>query len=446
MQLSPLQSRLAASLVASCLLLALYLFLFPPQFALAAELDLSLGAEHHHRQVQEIVVEDYPHGGGASTGPAVVAAAVDGRTAPEMYEAEFDGFDRGIIGHAPSTGVTALVNNVPVSMDVEAGSTRFFVFEARTIFQPAPEDVDGHTGDTTRKEAGGSVGAGVGVGDDGEGSAESRPELLRRRPQPGGTREIFISVNTCMQPSPLDSTSASGGASRQLRLYVSTSPENTFPGPGQSQGDTQTMTVFDEGAVMFSTVVSSQQDVHIGVSTPNLTDAGFSGVWNFEIAASRDAFYHRYETDATASGTADLHCVGTDRGSALLVTRPLTETMDADEVERMMADGAPQFVMFAHNRKYGAAVDGLRHSFCGLRNNAQITTTTDSASANMVSTSITKRGAGGLPKQQFHVRGLNSTSDYVGILARSVGSGPGSVGGGGIVLRQANFSTSAGEC
>ena len=89
MQLSQLQSRLAASVLATCFLILLYLALFTPHFALAAEIspstpllilrdDITPTNERHEALRIRVL----------------------------RYEPAFETFDRSILGRAPE-GVTA---------------------------------------------------------------------------------------------------------------------------------------------------------------------------------------------------------------------------------------------------------------------------------------------------------------------------------------------------
>ena len=102
--------------------------------------------------------------------------------------------------------------------------------------------------------------------------------------------------------------------------------------------------------------------------------------------------------------------------------------------------------MYAKN-KDDRSIDGLKYSYCGLQKHAQIAATKNGQFSSMVSTGMTKRGPGNLPKQQFFFSGLNSSASYLGILARD-GSENGFAGGGGHVFRATSFSTKSdhGNC
>jgi calcium channel MID1 len=396
MHLSPLQSRLVASLVASCLLIALYWTLFTPHFAVALEVE----------EKTPILLDD------------VDFTANSGGPLDPSYEPEFSAFDRSIIGRAPE-GVTALTNNEAMPMNVVAGTTQLFTFSVGSL----PE----------RGTAGGSL--------------ELRSEQTASEQQSSGTeankktklagrqesRTVFISANTCEQPRPI-APSRTGEAPPQLTLYISTSSANQSPGP-LADTDSQVIVDFIEGAAMYNFTVSD--DVYIGVHAPNTTS--FTGAYNFRIAASTDAYFYTYNGE----NNAGLIFVDSDSQGALLITHNLTDSSDPAVEQKLM--GSTPYVMFAHN-KNDPSINGLRFSYCGLQNRAQIAATKDGQFANMVSTAMTKRGPGNLPKQQFFFSGLNASSNYSAILAKDgTASGNGLVGGGGLVFRATDFNTKSGK-
>ncbi|KAK3685021.1 stretch-activated Ca2+-permeable channel component-domain-containing protein [Podospora appendiculata] len=415
MKLSPLQSRLAASFIASCLLLALYLALPPPHFALAVELEQTFPIFIEHLDLD---VDLYAKSSSDAPAPSLADPA---------YEPEFSAFDRSIIGRAP-VGVTALVNNGEASMNLLEGSTQVFVFPA----------TEGSKRDSTRGSL--ELRDEEGISQEKQDDAQEPDEdhLLARRQS---SRTVFISANTCQQPQPR-SPSKTTTAPPQLTLYVSTSSTNQSPGP-LADAKSQVFVPFTEGAVMYN--FTTKGDVYLGVHAPNLTDT-FSGIYNFKVAASTDELFHSYND----RDDADLIWVDSDSQGALLITHNLTASTDP-EVEAKVMSTEP-YVMFAHN-KNDHSIDGLRFSYCGLQTYAQIAATKNGQFASMVTTGMTKRGQGNLPKQEFYFSGLNSSSNYLGILAQPANVSDGGndlvgVGGGGHVFRATNFSTKSdhGNC
>ncbi|EAQ86513.1 hypothetical protein CHGG_07766 [Chaetomium globosum CBS 148.51] len=415
MHLSPLQSRLAASLVASCLLILLYLVLFPPNFALAAELNEALP-----------VIFDGLDSAADLAGP--------GPLGPTTYEAEFSAFDRSILGRATRDLIT-LTNDEPLPMNVDQGVTQPFVF-----LLPRVSD-RGAVGDRLelRRERSvsgdGHAGAGAGAVENEEGGEQQGQDIEKRQ----AARMVYISANTCLQPQPVDPSKATEDPP-QLKLYVSTSPDNTAPGP-LADPETQHVKNFTQGAVTYN--ITTNREVYIGIHAPE--SERFSGTYNLRLAASTDSYYYTYDTK-----DPDLIFVDSDSQGALLMTPDLVDSRDPEEEDAIME--APPYVLFAHNVK-DRAVNGLKYSYCGLYNYAKIAATKDERQTGTVSTSMTKRGDG-RPKQQFFFSELNSSATYIGILAVD-GADGGKLGKrqtaferGPLVFKEMNFTTKSdhGNC
>lgn len=407
MKLSPLQSRLAASLLGSALLLFIYFSLFSPQFSLADE---------GLKQPLPIVLDDLD-----------IPLAFEGRSRldPE-YEPEFAAFDRSIIGRAPA-GVTGLADNVPMPMNVVAGTTQLFVFEKEAIF-----------GTDSRLDLRGEDGGGscAGIWAEPEQRTADGPDREHHVERRQSSKMIYLSANTCTQPQ-LNPNKTSMDPP-QLTMFVSTSPENQSPGPS-ADPDTQVVVEFVEGAVMYNATTTG--DVYLAIHAPNVSSVFTGQTYNFHVAASSEAFYYSYNVEADA----DLIWVDSDSQGALLITRNLTNSTNEATIDQIMQ--TQPYVMFAQNEQDEASIRGLKYSYCGLQNNAQIAATKNGKFASMVSTSMTLRGPGDLPKQQFYFSGLNASSTYLGILALNGGEGKSDtnvVGGGGVVYRAMNFTTKSG--
>jgi len=402
MQLSPLQSRLAASVIATCLLLALYFTLFSPQFALAAELEQTL----------PIILDDLDFD--LDLDPR--SCANDEARSVLDLTCEVDLLDKNILGRAP-IGVTSLTNNAEVSLNVDLGSTLVFVFER-----------PGQKRDGARLELRGEDDALEERSPSDAVDASGEQGLERRQ----SSRTVYISANTCLKP-PQKAGSKTEIEPPQLMLYVSTDPSNESPGP-KADPSSQVALNFTEGAVIHK--LTTDGDVYVGIHAANVT-ADFQGGYNCNVAASTDGFFHTYNVEQDA----DLIWVDSDSQGALLITRNLTDSTDAVLQDRIMS--TQPYVMFAHNEK-DKSINGVRHSYCGLQNYAQIAATKDGKFASMVQTGMTKRGPGNLPKQQFYFSGLNSSASYVGILARDKNS-PNVEDGQGLsgvhVFRATSFST-----
>jgi calcium channel MID1 len=404
MKLSPLQSRLAASLLGSVLLLFIYFSIFSPQFALADErLEPTL--------------------------PILLAVEGRGSLGPE-YEPEFAAFDRSIIGRAPP-GVTGLAKDDPRPMNVVAGTTQLFVFEKGAIFEREDKTLE------LRGEDGVDSGAGIPRADP-ERSIVEGPANDNHVERRQSAKMIYISANTCEQPQPNPDKTTMDPP--QLTMFVSTSPQNQSPGPSADPG-TQVIVEFVEGAVMYNTTTTD--DVFFGIHAPNVSSLFTGQTYNFQVAASTEAYFHSYNAEADA----DLIWVDSDSQGALLITHNLTDSTDESTTDQIMR--TQPYVMFAQNTLEEWSIKGLKYSYCGLQNYAQIAATKNGKFTSMVTTGMTRRGPGNLPKQQFYFSGLNASASYLGILALNGDdgkSGSGVAGGGGHVYRATNFTTKSGMC
>ncbi|KAJ0308255.1 hypothetical protein COL5a_000841 [Colletotrichum fioriniae] len=415
MQLSPLQSRLAASLIASLLLIVLYYLLSTPTFALAAELS-------------------------GATQPILDDAQFDDRleqrsSLEPTYEPEFTAFDRSIIGRAPA-GVTGLTNNVKVNRNVPGNSTQSFVFEAITIFANFFDGTDEAFMVEPREGSNESISPEL-VSIEGI-KPEDEERGLRRRQAQG--RTVYISATTCIQPQRAANNTKEDAP--QITMYISTSQDNQTPGPGQNS-TLQKEVVFVEGAATFS--VNATGDVFIGIGAPSKDTDKFTGDWNFDVAASTDDFFHSFD-----GNPSELLWVDSDSSAALLTTQNLTTSQNETLIQEIMGSGLP-FIMFVENREQ-PTTKGVRRSMCGLENYAQIAAKKGGKFGNLASTLMTTRGAGNLPKQQFFFNGLNASALYSGILVRTSNASSSrkrqdgaQSGGGGKVFEATPFETKDGE-
>lgn len=415
MQLSPLQSRLAASLMATTLLLVVYLFFFFPQFATATELD---GASPNNVDDNGGWVNDRAGDDVEFSEETMSAIDVGGIE----YEPEFALFDRSIIGRAPA-GVTGVTNNDPQSSNIQPGQTMYYVFEMSSV-----DDTD-TSGSSRLRELRRDFNGSQTVPEDVEDPASGNTEIVRRQE---ATRTLWISANTCQQPSRISPDQTTMDPP-QLSLFVSKSSDNTEPGPGQ---DDVEFIPFDEGAVMFNTALS--EDVYFSVHAPEVSSEFFSTAlpYNFEIAASYDESYHT----VADSSDSQLIWVDSDATGALLTTRNLTSS--PDQVLK-----TNPYLLFANNKE-DLRINGLHSSYCGLNNVAQIRVPQNGLSGQ-ITTGLKQGGQGNLTKQEFYVGGLNASSEYVAILVRNPDTTSSSTtikkrngpGGGGVVFSQTELST-----
>ena len=374
-KLSPLQSRFAACLSASVVLLLLYLALTKPHFAYALELDSRIPSEDHNHYL--ILDEEEPE----------------------------DLEENRIVLPRAEDGVSALANNAPQNSNLDIGVTQNWVFPIDAINGPHGEPGTGLPGQ--KKE-----------------ETQLEPEvhqLLRRQ---SGT-PIYITLNTCLQPL----SNATDAIPPQLEMYISLSSSNQKPGPG-----TGTPVSVVGGYALYQ--IDATSDVYVGISAPNTT--GFSNIWNYEIAASNDAPFHSF----VDPDVPNLYFVDSDNHAALLITDNVTQALPNETVYQEWMTNKPPYSVFASSQKQRSIL-GVQRSFCGLRNNAKLVANIENIT-NQNTATMTNRGIGEKPREQFYITGLNTSSTYWGILViqgNSTANGVGVVGGGGTVWSAIAFNT-----
>lgn len=249
---------------------------------------------------------------------------------------------------------------------------------------------------------------------------------------------VHITLNTCMQPDAKASTNAAetdSGMPPQLQMWVSQSSSLTNPGPSTKDNPHQQNIDFSGGYAIFE--VATLDDVYVGISAPNTTN--WTGIWNYEIAASIDAPFHSIDEE-----WANLFFVDGDNHAALLVTNDTTQKNSSSETYKQWMAITPPYGVFAHDQN-DTMILGVQKSFCGLKNQAPIVANVQNA-INQNVVSMVNRGFGGKPKEEFYITDLNASSAYYGVLAmegNSTAAGNGVVGGGGKVWKAMSFATKA---
>ena len=424
-KLSPLQSRLAASLIALITVSALYFAFSLPHFAYAADVDSIRREDHNHERLLDM--------------PFLEVDIEELELREVGYEAEFVGYDRGIIGRAPGANApTALINNRMDLTNIEQGQTVSYAFLNASVFGELSPNTTGFLSSLGIRSVNTEVGdeermldGGLDWMDEEESNTQDH-ELRTRQSTHADHRTVYITVNACIQPQPISNTTTDPPP--QLELYVSLSANNTNPGPGQDSASQQMITL--EGGYGIITV-NATGDVFIGLYGANTT--AYEDVWSAQLAASIDAPYHYYHNGTNTN----LYLVDSDSTSALLITGDLTNEPANSTVYEESVESSPPFVIFASSHD---SLHGLQNSYCALQQHATIGPTVTAGDANSVQASITTRG-NGQPKQQFYIDALSTSSSYSAVLAvsgNSTNSGNGVVGGGGQVWPMMDFATLSG--
>lgn len=421
-KLSPLQSRLAASLFASIMLLLLYLFFSVPSFAYATDVDSIQPEDHNHEQLLDFPLLDDFH---------------ELELREEDYESAFFGVDRSIIGRA-TTQPTGLVNNRIEATNVQLGQSFYYVFTNASLWgnkSPAtpglPSQIRLHKRRLVRSDDP-AYRVERGSDDNEEGS-----ELTRRQDisEPETNRTLYITVTTCDQPTSNTTTDPPP----QLQLYVSQSANNTNPGPDQDSTLQEVITL--EGGYALHEV-NATGDVYMSIYAQNATEYS-TGVYSAQIAASIDAPFHTYWN----STDPNLFLVDSDDYSALLFTDPfITDATNTTLLAEWM-DHAPPYVIFASDAT-DTSIVGIERSYCGLTTKAQVQANRPGQTVSTIVTGMTSIGNLTLPRQQFFVNGLGAGKSYNVMLAmdgNSTNSGNFVVGGGGQVFKQTQFDMLQGK-
>lgn len=314
--------------------------------------------------------------------------------------------------------ITELVNGAPGKLNIEFGKIQHWRISTRAL-ATQPEYVQEYLKKQKEKE---------------QREAEEKEDDdrgLRKRQQRDPPKEykIYVTFNTCLQPQP--NTTALDNPSEApipppLELYVSNSTNNKRPGPTYKGRDQFKITV-EQGFANFTTNITS--DWYISVMSPNITRESerrqWRGVWNYELAVSTWGQFHGL------SSRANVYLVDSDSDSALLITGNMTDPREYTHTP---------YVLYAQNTAQTAAFRGLEKSYCAVSRLAQV------GKASVVS-SITTRGLGNRPKQQFHITGLNQSTLYYGYLARPGNVSMGGSQGGGVLWDPMNIETkSDGNC
>lgn len=307
------------------------------------------------------------------------------------------------------TATLELFNNAPQNLNILPGTNQTWMVSQSTI--------EGQLSDP-------------GVGLPGETKVEafdSHSELRRRET----SRRLYVTINICLQPTSPDP----GAIPPQLQMYHSTSSENTNPGPNATANQN---TIEVKGGYSIATI-NTDDDVYIGIAAP--VDSSFDGSWNYEIAASIDAPFHSVNEQSP-----NLFFVDGDSHAALLITNDTTEAASNTTIYQDWMNLKPPYGMFAHG-KSDRSILGVQYSYCGLKNAANIFANLEGVQ-NQNLASMTNRGLGGQPKEQFYITALNKSSNYFGFLAmdgNSTASGVNVTGGGGKVWATMDFTTKASD-
>lgn len=412
-KLSPLQSRLAASLAASLTLLLLYFAFSSPHFAYAAEVDSIHPEDHNHERLLERPLLDFD--------------LEEFDLEESGYKPDFVGADRGIIGRASTTDeLIPLINNQRQTNNIPLGTTVSYIFTNGSVWGNKSTAASAVTGRSLLED-----GAEMQDGKEDEDEDEETIEGQELKSRDINQRTVYISVTACTQPTPADSQAVLPPPP-QLQMYVSSSSANRKPGPGNTP---QQMVELVGGYGLIE--VDATTDVFIGIYGKN--DTAYKDVWSAEIAASIDAPFHTYNNDT------NLILVDTDSTSAYLVANdPIKWDGDASDAESLAKVAVP-YVIFA-SKTNASSIMGLENSYCGLTTKADIVPVgaRPGVTADSVKSWLKKRKDETVTEQRISLGTLTKGTQYNAILAVAASQNA-TVGGGGQVFRRAELQTLNGK-
>lgn len=481
-KLTPLQSRFAVSLTASVVLVVIYVFLWTPRFAYAAELEADgqgstrVGDDHNWARIRKVSEEEaqgWMFGSadqddedldqdadededGYSTLPSPIQhlqehkdqhdqeaiAILDKRDTTTTTTAASSASSSGATtttASASSTTSAAITtntitaNNDPSLLNIEGGNTQLWIYANTSLWGNHTDLGVGLPGDFDDDDDDGNE-----FDDDNDAFSLTRREATLLPREDNGTRTIYIAMNTCLQPTWNGSTTQTA-APPQLTLYVSNTTSNKSPGPDADDSE-QVAIVLDHGFAKHA--MNASESVYMAVHAPALPE-NYTGVWNYGLAVSIDGYYYE------AHMTTLLYLVDTDTNAALLVTDNLTQANASDPVYQRWMNLSTPFIVYAQNDQE-MAISGLEKSVCGLQTvPAQITAESSdpAGTSSGVQMGMITRGLGNKPKEQFYIQNLNASSNYHVYLAmdgNSTASGAGVVGGGGQVWPGVKLQTKSG--
>ncbi|KAF3903852.1 hypothetical protein ABW20_dc0101679 [Dactylellina cionopaga] len=203
-------------------------------------------------------------------------------------------------------------------------------------------------------------------------------------------RTVYFGFNTCWQPSPSNTTK---GLPPGIVLYASNSTNNKSPGPLANPRQQIVVPVIEGFA---NVTLNASSTVYVSVVAPNITaDMGnFTGIYNYDIIASTKKPYYGWDKNQ------NLYLIDSDSSNALLISGNETSYDKSVNISSIR----PPYTFFAHPAN-DTNVNGLRRSWCGLSNRAQV-------QASNGDISMTRRGLGSKVKEQLYLKGLQPNTTY----------------------------------
>lgn len=380
--LTPLQSKFVASMFATTMLVLVLLSSFPGtaySFDGSASVRLGIPLNGQFESVLDggscssIGGEDGDGGGGGS-------GVCDWE---KEHEGSSFGAD-GLVVKRDTEPTRSLGNGIPGRYNLQSGDINYWLLDSSELF-----DGGLNVRDELRRR---------------DGDAEH----VKRQP----SVELYITFNTCLQPQPnaaLPSAQRPTGPPPALELFMSNSSDNKTPGPAAT---TKSQTTIPIVGGFGSLTINATGAIWVSVYAPRFSNINqWQDIWNYELVLSTTKPYHGYVDDQF------LYLVDTDNSAALFITGNMSTTaateggIDEDTNGDDLLTRPPPYTIYAQNTGVASRFSGLENSYCAVTKLAQVR-------PSSLDSSMTSRGLGNLPKEQFHLRELNRSSTYLAFLAR----------------------------
>ncbi|ODQ63521.1 hypothetical protein NADFUDRAFT_47907 [Nadsonia fulvescens var. elongata DSM 6958] len=314
--------------------------------------------------------------------------------------------------------VTPLTNGVPLRYLISNGDTRYYVLKITS------KDFNTNNGTATNI---------VSDNDSYEGNDNGDDSDYRDDGNPTNSNQVFITANTCQLPT--------NNEGEKLALNYASSLENLINNINVTRSElykgfgniTVDVTSNDLPMSVYVGVSATSQNSNTeAVASSSETDS--TDQWTFDLGVSTRAPLHSYTL------RPNLYLIDADFGHALLITGNLTNSQSAvpgfNETDNYEHLNNKTRIYDIYLYPVGHNLDDLAHSYCAISTQGALLNTDNT------DVTVTRRGLGHLPKQQFFVSGLNRSTSYHAILTLPDNQSSTSVTGGAVYAAM-NFTTQA---
>jgi calcium channel MID1 len=277
-----------------------------------------------------------------------------------------------------------LKNNVPSFGTIKFGETQYWSFSAQELASAPIQGSPVLPSIPEKRDL---------SKDESQGGESSGLELKKRQNK---DKQVFVSVDVCNQPTPLDP--GFGSPPPQLGLHILHSAQDTN---SLNQG----FKAFEGGHVDYADLESGE--TLYSVEAPS-GSASFNGTYTYQITASIDAHFSTWQQNQS------LFYVDSDDKTAFFVTTNLTNETSSQADQDAWENSNSPFSIFLYNNT-NTQIAGVQRSWCGMASYAQISGNVKSNPNNSTEVGITTVGVG-FHKQKFYVQSLTRSTTYTAVM------------------------------